>query len=53
MKVVLVITEVVIFTCVLIRNHSLLESRLVESRLYLEGNKKSPICWFVACMLHI
>ena len=34
-------------------NHSLLGSQSVESRLYLEGNKKSPVCWFVACLLHV
>jgi len=42
MNVVQFIIEVVIFTCLFVRNHSLLESRLVESRLYLEGNKRVP-----------
>jgi len=31
-----------------VRNHSFLDSRLMESRLYLEGNKKSPTCSFVS-----
>jgi hypothetical protein len=52
-NVVQLISEVVIFTCFLVHNHSLLESRLVESRLYLEGNKESHLLVFSLYVAHL